>query len=69
MASSRWVQAGYTALTALLQPFFAFVISIALIPLFVPNLREVIGCIIMVTGIVIAIIPKLQKKRGPAHAT
>lgn len=62
MASSRFVQAGYTALTALLQPFFAFLVAMAVLPLFVPEWREVIGCLIMVTGIVVAIKPKIAAK-------
>lgn len=61
MASSRFVQAGYTALTALLQPFFAFAIAMAVIPLFVPEWREVIGCLIMVAGIFVAMRPKLSR--------
>lgn len=61
MASSRYVQAGYTALTALLQPFFAFVVAMAVMPQFVPEWREVIGCLIMVAGIGVAITPKLAR--------
>lgn len=59
MASSRWVQAGYTALTALLQPVFALILSLLLVPEFVLDRHEIIGGLVMLVGIAISLAPKL----------
>lgn len=72
LASNRTVSAGYTALTALLQPVFAFGISLAIIPSYTPGFAEIIGSTIMLLGIFIALIPNVQtqlaKLRAPAKA-
>lgn len=60
LASNRSVSAGYTALTALLQPVFAFVISLAIIPSYQPTFAEIVGSIIMLMGIVVALVPNFQ---------
>lgn len=59
MASSRWVQAGYTALTALLQPVFALILSLVLVPEFVLDRHEIIGGLVMLVGIGVSLFPKL----------
>lgn len=76
LASNRTVSAGYTALTALLQPVFAFVISLAIVPSYEPSFAEVVGSLIMLAGVFIALVPKMQTQlaklrtgaRAPAKA-
>lgn len=68
LASNRTVSAGYTALTALLQPVFAFVISLAIIPAYQPSIGEVIGSTIMLAGIFIALIPQIQTQLAKLRA-
>lgn len=63
MASSRWVQAGYTALTALLQPVFALILSLLLVPEFVLDRHEIIGGLVMLLGIGVSLVPKLITKK------
>lgn len=64
MASSRWVQAGYTALTALLQPVFALILSLLLVPEFVLDRHEIIGGLVMLVGIGVSLFPKLITKKN-----
>lgn len=72
LASNRTVSAGYTALTALLQPVFAFIISLAIIPTYQPSFAEVAGSTVMILGVFIALVPKFQtqlaKMKAPAKA-
>lgn len=72
MVSNRTVSAGYTALLALLQPVFAFGFSLLLLPSYQPSFGEVVGCLIMLLGVLIALAPAVQsqvaKIRTPAKA-